>query len=64
MYNVHCYVDDIKVIDWRMEHIPRTGDTVRFSAESFVTVTEVIWCIDEDRSHGERVNIRMVTNHG
>jgi len=36
---------------------PRVGDTVRFSDESYGTVLEVIWCLDEISPLGSRVNI-------
>jgi len=58
-YKVHGYLDNKRVIDWRMDHIPRVGDTVRFSGDRYSKVTEVIWCMDEDHAEGQRVNIRM-----
>lgn len=61
MYKVHGYLDGKRVINWRMEHLPRTGDTVRFSGEKYAKVTEVIWCMDEDGKEGQRVNVRMET---
>ena len=61
-YKVHGYLDDKKVIDWRMEHLPRNGDTMRFSGERYAKVTEVIWCMDENTSAGQRVNLRMKTD--
>ncbi len=59
MFKVHGYLDDKRVINWRMEHLPRTGDTVRFSGERYAKVTEVIWCMDEKSDEGQRVNVRM-----
>lgn len=59
MFKVHGYLDNVQHINWRMEHIPRIGDTVRFSPDMFGKVTEVVWCLDEDRGEGERVNIRI-----
>ena len=66
MFKVHGFLDNKKVIDWRMEHLPRTGDTVRFSGERYGKVTEIVWCMDEDGGTGTRVNMRMVTEdqHG
>ena len=61
MYKVHGYLDSKKVINWRMEHLPRTGDTVRFAGEKYAKVTEVIWCMDEESHDGQRVNVRMAT---
>lgn len=58
MFKVHGYLDDKRVIDWRMEHIPRVGDTMRFNGERYAKVTEVIWCMDEPSPEGQRVNIR------
>lgn len=58
-YKVHGFLDGKKVIDWRMEHIPRIGDTVRFSGDRYAKVTEVVWCMDEACHEGQRVNIRM-----
>ena len=65
MFRVHGFLDNKKVIDWHMEHLPRTGDTVRFSGERYGKVTEIVWCMDEDGT-GTRVNMRMVTDaaHG
>ena len=61
MFKVHGYLDGKRVINWRMEHLPRTGDTVRFAGEKYAKVTEVIWCMDEESSEGQRVNVRMET---
>jgi hypothetical protein len=63
-YKVHGYLDDKKVIDWRMEHLPRIGDTMRFRGERYGKVTEVIWCMDEDTSAGQRVNLRIESIEG
>lgn len=59
MFKVHGYIDNQRMINRRMAHIPRTGDTVRMSPTLYATVTEVIWCIDEESNDGTRVNIRM-----
>lgn len=59
MYKVHGYLDGKKVIDWIMKAIPSNGDTVRFADDKFAKVTEVIWCFDENRNEGQRVNLRM-----
>lgn len=61
MYKVHGYLDGKRVINWRMQHLPRTGDTVRFADEKYAKVTEVIWCMDEKSDEGQRVNVRMET---
>lgn len=59
MFKVHGYLDGQKIIDWRMQHLPRAGDTVRIEADQYAKVTEVIWCLDEPSTEGERVNLRM-----
>lgn len=59
MFKVHGYLDSKRVIDWRMEHIPRIGDTMRFHDEVYGKVTEVVWCMDEPSDEGQRVNIRI-----
>jgi hypothetical protein len=41
------------------EHLPRVGDTMRFDDNSYGKVTEVIWCMDEPRANGQRVNLRV-----
>lgn len=58
MFHVHGFLDNKKVIDWRMNEIPNVGDTMRFSGDRYATVTEIIWCMDEPISAGQRVNIR------
>ena len=59
MFKVHGYLDGKKVIDWRMERIPRIGDTMRFHGDKYGKVTEVVWCMDEPNHEGQRVNIRI-----
>lgn len=59
MFKVHGYFNHKRMINWRMEHLPRIGDTVRFSGDEFGRVTEVIWCMDEPTDEGQRVNIRI-----
>jgi len=59
MYKVHGYLDEKRVINWWMEHLPRIGDTMRFEDERYGKVTEVIWCMDEPSNEGQRVNIRI-----
>lgn len=61
MFKVHGFLDKKLVINWRMEHLPRIGDTVRFAGERYGKVTEVIWCMDEESPEGQRVNIRIET---
>lgn len=60
-FKVHGYLNNKMVINWRLEHLPRKGDTVRLSGEIYGKVLEVIWCLDEDSSGGQRVNLRMKT---
>jgi hypothetical protein len=66
MFKVHGFLDNKKVIDFHIEHLPRTGDTVRFSGEIYGKVTEIVWCMDEDNRTGTRVNMLMETEdqHG
>jgi hypothetical protein len=59
MFKVHGFLNNKRVINWRMEHLPRLGDTLRFAGEKYGTVTEVIWCIDESDKEGQRVNLRI-----
>lgn len=67
MYKVHAYLASPStpprlVIDWRMEHLPRMGDVLRMNLggdTTFVRVTDVIWCIDEESSEGTRVNLEL-----
>ena len=59
MFKVHGFLDGVKVIDWRMEHIPLVGDIMRFSGERYGEVKEVIWCMDEQDREGQRVNIKI-----
>ena len=54
-YKVHGYLDGKRVIDWRMDHLPRMGDTVRINEKKYAKVTEVIWCMDEET----REDLRM-----
>lgn len=60
MFKVHGYLDNEMVINWHMEHLPRIGDTMRFkgkNGDKYGKVTEVVWCMDEENSVGQRVNI-------
>ena len=62
MYKVHGYLDGEMLINRRMEHLPRNGDTVRFDGkhgDEYAKVTEVIWCLNEKSAEGQRVNLRM-----
>lgn len=61
MFKVHGYLDGKLVINWRMDFIPRVGEIVRFDPTTFGKVVEVAWCLDEERTEGEGVNIRMET---
>lgn len=59
MFKVHGFLDGKKIIDWRMESIPRVGDTMRFNGEHYGKVTEIVWCMDEESREGQRINIRI-----
>ena len=61
MFKVHAFLDDIRMINRRMDHLPNVGDTMRFSGERYGYVTEVIWCMDEPSDEGQRINIRVET---
>jgi hypothetical protein len=66
MFKVHGFLDNKKVINWRMEHLPRIGDTFRFSNGKYAKVTEIVWCMDEADQGDTRVNMGMVidTSYG
>ena len=59
MFSVHMYIDDKLKLKQRMLHIPNVGDTIRHGEGVFAKVTEIVWCIDEPHSDGQRVNIRV-----
>lgn len=59
MFKVHAFLDDKRVLNRRLEHIPRAGDIMRLREGQYGIVTEVVWCMDEDDSEGQRVNIRI-----
>lgn len=65
MYKVRGFLASLSapaklVIDWRMPHLPRMGETVRINDEQYATVTEVVWCLDEDTTESyQRVNVRL-----
>ena len=61
MYKVHGFLDGEKAILGRMEHLPRLGDTMRFSGGQYGKVVEVIWCMDEETPsfEGQRINLRI-----
>lgn len=58
-YKVHGYLDRMLLFYWKVEHLPRHGDTVRVGRDRYAKVTEVIWCMDEEWPDGQRVNLRM-----
>lgn len=60
-FKVHAYLDG-KMIGKRVDPaLPRLGDTVRLSADTYAKVAEVIWCWDEesDLPSRTRVNLRL-----
>ena len=57
MYKAHIYLGDSNNIR-RLEHIPNCGDTIRAADDQYYIVTEVIFCLNEESSEGQRVNIR------
>ena len=59
MYKVYGYLDKKMVVNWRMQHLPRVGDTMRFEGERYGAVAEVVWCMDEESDEGQRINIRI-----
>ncbi len=59
MYKVHGFLDNDLVINYRMDHLPRQGDVMRFDAMKYGRVTEVIWCMNEETLEGQRVNLRI-----
>lgn len=62
-YKVHGFLNNKRVLQRRLEHLPRIGDTVRLDEKRYVKVTEIVWCMDEDESEGQRVNIGMETEN-
>ena len=57
-YKCHIYVNDALRVNV-LPAIPRCGDTLRMDETTFVTVTEVVWCLDEDVGIDRfRINIR------
>jgi hypothetical protein len=61
-FKVHGFLDDKKVLHQRMEHLPRTGDTMRMAGERYAVVTEICWVMDEPDTpafEGQRINMRM-----
>lgn len=59
MFKVHAFVDNRKIIQWRMQHIPAKGDIVRIAKDAYCVVTEVVWCLDEESTDGQRVNLAL-----
>lgn len=57
-YKAHIFLDGKLVSRSQLQHLPRQGETVRFPGDRYAKVTEVIWCLDEDTSAGQRVNLR------
>lgn len=56
----HFHLDNKLWTRRRLHAVPRVGDTVRFQDESYGKVSEVVWCLDEDRADGlQRVNIAI-----
>lgn len=59
MYKLNIFFNGILLHRERMEHLPRTGETIRLSDVKYGTVTEVIWCFDEASKEGQRINLRV-----
>jgi len=59
VFKVHAFVDNRKIIQWRMQHIPAKGDIVRIAKDTYCVVTEVVWCLDEESTDGQRVNLAL-----
>lgn len=63
MYKVHGFLDDKKILHQQMSHLPRVGETMRFSGDRYGKVTEVVWCMDEQDDtttfEGQRINLRI-----
>lgn len=62
MFETHIFVDGKLARVPVLQHCPRLGDTLRLSEKQFVIVTELVWCLDESSSLGQRVNIRTETD--
>jgi hypothetical protein len=61
-YNIHIFVDNKFHSKRFMEHLPRLNDILRINPEKYVKVVEVVWCLDEDRRDGQRINIGTETD--
>ena len=59
MYMIHGFLDDKKIMHQSLEHLPRKGDTIRFSNKKFGKVLEIVWCLDEPECPYQRINLRM-----
>lgn len=47
--------------NYAMEHLPRTGDILRFSAQKFGRVIEIIWAEDYFQRRGvQRIRLTLV----
>ncbi len=40
-----------------LDELPRVDDRLRLSAKKFLKVVEVVWCLDEEKTFGQRINI-------
>lgn len=58
---VHVIRTDIKsgavIKKYMARYVPRIGDEIRLDEHTFYKVTHVVWCLDEEYSPTERVNI-------
>lgn len=59
MFKVHAFVNNRKIIQRRMPHIPAKGDIVRVAKDDHCVVAEVVWCLDEESTEGQRVNLAL-----
>lgn len=61
MSKVHGFLNNERVLNQYLNHLPRKGDTIRLDDVTYTKVIEVIWCMDESRvlSEPTRVNLRF-----
>lgn len=64
-FNIHWIVDGkhIYLPKNNLYQLPRVGDEIRQSDETFYKVKKIVWCLDEPLTYGQRVNIGLTKVH-